>query len=110
MPNGYRRGGTVSRGGRTHYRRSTSIRGVSRLQAGVLVVGVIGVTALTGGTLSGSVGLTMAVASVVAGMLVYRNRRRLRPVGRKLVRWAEGRYPTRNTRPMVVARAPRVQR
>lgn len=102
MPDGYRRGGTYRRSGRTYHRRGTQIKG-GGLLAGA--VGLVGVTALTGGSLVGSPVLIVSVALVAVGMFAYRHRKG--PVMRRLNRWAGRRYKKRNTRPALVARVPR---
>lgn len=101
MPDGYRRGGQVTRNGRTFHRRGTRIaprRGLMVLAGSAVAVtwlapGIIGTPAL------------LAVGAVVGvGMVAWRYRRHLRPVTRRLTRWAEKRYGSRNTRPALVAR------
>lgn len=103
MPNGYRRGGTVHRNGRTFTRRGATIRRPLTVAA----VSLVGVTALTGGASVGSPLLIAGVSLALVGYVVYRNRRRLRHVGRRLERWAGKRMGGRNTRPMLVARVKR---
>lgn len=99
MPDGYRRGGSYTRNGRTFQRRGAKIKGRGLLVgAGVL----IGFTALTGGSLVGSPVLIASVAVVAVGALVYRHRRS--PVMLRLNRWANPRYQKRNTRPALLAR------
>jgi hypothetical protein len=99
MPNGYRQGGTYTRNGKTFTRRGTSIKAPS----GVMVAAGIGVgaAALFG---TGSA-LTLGVAVVGVGAVIgWRYRRQLRPVTRKLERWAGKRMGKRNTRPVLIAR------
>jgi hypothetical protein len=99
MTNGYRRGGQYTRNGQTHYRRGASIKAPRPL---LVAAGIgIGAAALFG---SGSA-LTIGVAVVGVGAVIgWRYRRQLRPVTRKLERWAGQRMGKRNTRPVLIAR------
>lgn len=103
MPNGYRRGGSYSRGGRTFYRRGTRIKA----PVGLLAVAgtAIALSTITGGSLISSPVLVGAVVAVGIGYLVYRNRARLRRVGKKLDQWAQKKAKTHPRKPTLIARA-----
>lgn len=105
MPDGYRRGGHYrTRSGATAYRRGTRIKTGRR---DLLVLGgvLVAATALTGGSLVGSPVLLAGILTAVVGVAVYRNRRRLRPVGRKLLRWADKHAASHPQKATLVARA-----
>lgn len=104
MSDGYRRGGSYTRNGRTYQRQGARIGPRKALYA----TAATGITfaALTGGALVGSPVLVAFGVCALLGYVGYRNRRRLRPVTRRLVQVAERRYGKRNTRPMLVARRP----
>jgi hypothetical protein len=102
MPDGYRRGGQVTRNGSTHYRRGTNIAAPKGLlvAAGALIT----LAAITGGTLVGSPVLVGLVGLTLVGLVVHRYRRQLAPVGRRMLRWAEKRATTHGKKSTLVGR------
>lgn len=78
MPNGYRRGGQVTRNGKTFQRRGTTYRMPTRTKAVVAVAGVaVGCAALGGGPLATHpvvlTGVIVGVAAVIAGAAFIKN-------------------------------------
>lgn len=104
MPNGYRRGGSYTRNGRQHYRHGTRIA-----SPGLLGVagGVVAITALTGGSLVGSPVLIALTGTALLGLVAWRYRRQLAPVGRRMLRWADTRAAGHGRKAALVARVPR---
>lgn len=94
MTNGYRRGGTYTRNGQQFTRRGTSIKAPRGL--GVAAGIGVGAAALFG---SGSV-LTIGVAVVGVGVVIgWRYRRQLRPITRRVERWASKRMGKSKPKP-----------
>jgi fatty acid desaturase len=95
MPNGYRRGGTYRRHGKTYRRRGAQIKAPAR--AGLIVGGAAIFAGVAGGSTLGSAVLIAGLGVFAVGWVAHRYRRQLRPVGRKLERWATKRQPKRVT-------------
>lgn len=112
MPNGYRRGGSYTRGGKTFQRRGAKIKHPVGLYA-FAGVSVFAMWQIGAPVLSNPVALG-AVLAVGVGIVVWKNRKRLRPIMQPIARGIEqraaGRRKRRNTRPEIFARtAPRGQ-
>lgn len=78
MPNGYRRGGQVTRNGRTFQRRGTTYRMPTRTKAVVAIAGVaVGCAALGGGPLAAHpvvlTGVIVGVVAIIAGAAFIKN-------------------------------------
>jgi hypothetical protein len=104
MPDGYRRGGAYHRGGRTYWRRGTRIKAPVTLLA--VAGAAIALSVFTGSPLISSPVLVGAVVAVGIGYLVWRNRKRLARVGKRMDTWAQKKAKTHGRKPTLVARAP----
>lgn len=110
MPNGYRRGGQVTRGGRSFYRRGARIEVGQQLRTLHRMVGVLALVSVSATVAAPSLAMVGCSAFLVgwwgAAWLVRHPHARRR-LAQPVVRWADRRMSRRNTRPVVLARTPK---